>query len=201
VTKPFQPAELRARVRAALRTKRYHDLLSARAQLDGLTGLWNRSYFDRRIHEEMLAVQRYGRVVSLVLMDLDHFKRLNDAYGHPFGDLVLQRVGEVLLATLREVDAPCRYGGEEFALVLTETALPGALTAVRRIREQLEAIRLVQKGETVSIRASFGVSSTEGMSPPTTTTVEKLVRLADEALYAVKREGRDGVRCAAPAAS
>src|SRR5579863_2083834 len=86
VVKPFEPAELRARVRAALRTKRFHDLLSARAHVDGLTGIWNRSYFEQRMAEEISRTQRHGGAVSLVMLDLDHFKRLNDDFGHPFGD-------------------------------------------------------------------------------------------------------------------
>src|ERR1700690_502447 len=134
VTKPFDPAELRARVRAALRTKRYHDLLAARSNVDALTGIWNRSYFNQRLGEEIAAAHRYGRVLSLVMVDVDRFKALNDAYGHPFGDQVLQHVGELLHTLLRSADAPCRYGGEEFGLILTETDEDGARNTAERIR-------------------------------------------------------------------
>ena len=118
VVKPFEPAELRARVRAALRTKRFQDLLAARSHVDGLTGVWNRTYFDQRFGDEIAAAKRYGRVVSLIMLDLDHFKGHNDSFGHPFGDQVLQAVGDILHAVLRSTDAPCRFGGEEFALDL-----------------------------------------------------------------------------------
>src|ERR1700722_10173023 len=126
VTKPFEPAELRARVRAALRTKRYHDLLAARSNVDGLTGVWNRSYFNQRMGDEVSASVRYGRTVSLVMLDIDNFKSLNDSYGHPFGDRVLEGLGEILHTLLRTTDAPCRYGGEEFGLILSETNEAGA---------------------------------------------------------------------------
>jgi PleD family two-component response regulator len=119
IGKPFDPLELRARVRATLRTKRYQDLLMLRAQLDWLTGLRNRAYFDTRLADEVMAARRHGRLVSLILLDLDHFKSINDRFGHPFGDRVLQKVGDVLLDGARVTDAPCRYGGEEFGIVLT----------------------------------------------------------------------------------
>lgn len=197
VTKPFQPAELRARVRAALRTKRYHDLLASRAQIDGLTGLWNRAYFDRRMHEEAMAAARYEREVSLVLIDLDHFKRLNDDHGHPFGDRVLQSVGEVLWAELRSVDAPCRYGGEELALILTETDLDGALVVAERVRLAIATMGLRHKGALVPVSASIGVASASLVQPPADVTAELVVELADQALYRAKRTGRDRVVSAA----
>ena len=193
VTKPFQAAELRARVRAALRTKRYHDLLATRAQIDGLTGLWNRAYFDRRLREEALAVARYERECSLVLLDLDHFKRLNDDHGHPFGDRVLQAVGEVLWAELRAVDAPCRYGGEELALVLTHTDLDGAMVVAERVRNAIATIGLRHKGAPVRVTASAGVAAASLVTPRQTVTAELLVDLADQALYRAKRAGRDRV--------
>ncbi|HEV3006179.1 MAG TPA: diguanylate cyclase, partial [Pirellulales bacterium] len=108
VTKPFEPAELRARVRAALRTKRYQDMLAERAQIDAMTSLRNRAYFDAVLNQEVLAARRYGRPASLVLLDLDHFKQVNDTYGHPFGDRVLQQVAELMSTSVRECDAACR---------------------------------------------------------------------------------------------
>jgi diguanylate cyclase (GGDEF)-like protein len=196
VTKPFQPAELRARVRAALRAKRYLDLLATRAHIDGLTGAWNRTYFGQRMSEEVAAVQRYGRGVSLVILDLDHFKTLNDTYGHPFGDQVLQRVGELLTAVLRTVDAPCRFGGEEFAIILTQTDLTGAVRAAERIREELIGLSFYAKNGVVKVTASFGVTCSSLFSGPRTASVERLVQSAADALYEAKREGRDRV-CAA----
>jgi two-component system cell cycle response regulator len=193
ITKPFQPAELRARVRAALRMKRYHDLLSTRAHVDGLTGLWNRGYFTQRIGVEIAAFGRYGRTVSLVLFDIDHFKKINDSYGHPFGDLVLQRVGDVTSTLLRVTDAPCRYGGEEFVLLLTETPLDGALRVAERIQEDIRGLQLTQRGKPVKVTASFGVSSTALFSNPREATPAALIELTDQALYAAKHNGRDRI--------
>ncbi len=200
VTKPFHPSELRARVRAVLRTKRYQDLLAARAQLDGLTGLWNRFYFDRRVAEELAASRRYGRVVSLAMLDLDFFKRCNDRFGHPFGDRVLQHVGETLAHTLRTTDAACRYGGEEFALILPDSDLRAASIACRRVRERIAELSFAVDGETVRITASIGLACTtllgaENVNP------ESLIRLADDALYRAKHTGRDCVCIALAAAA
>ena len=137
VVKPFEPAELRARVRAALRTKRFQDLLATRAQVDALTGLRNRAYFDQRILEEMEAARRYARLASLVLVDIDHFKHVNDTFGHPVGDQVLQSVGETLASAVRTSDAVCRFGGEEFAVILREVGGAAALIVAERMRSAL----------------------------------------------------------------
>lgn len=192
VTKPFNPAELRARVRAALRTKRFHDMLAARAQLDGLTGLWNRGYFNQRLNDEVLASRRYGRSLSLVLIDVDHFKRLNDEFGHPFGDLVLQRIGEAVSSCVRATDAACRYGGEELAMVLTETDGAGAVVLAERVRATIGALDLRPRGKPVQVTASFGVSDVSVITTEALT-ADALVRRADECLYEAKRGGRDRV--------
>ncbi len=197
VTKPFNTAELRARVRAALRTKRYHDMLSQRAQLDALTGLWNRGYFNRRLADEVAAAQRYGREVTLVLLDLDHFKKLNDGHGHPFGDRVLTATGDVLASSVRATDAACRYGGEEFGLILTETPASGARMCCERIRERVEALMLSSKGKPVVVTASMGFAST-GAMPKEMVTVQALLDAADGALYAAKQGGRNRICEATP---
>lgn len=193
ITKPFDHAELRARVRAALRTKRLIDLLDATAQVDALTGLRNRNYFNQRLEEEMLAVQRYGRVLSLVLLDIDHFKKCNDKYGHLFGDNVLQSVAEVLKAVVREVDAPCRYGGEEFALILPETDVTSAILVADRLREATSKLEFQCHSEHFQVTASFGVSSTELCLFPSSLSSRQLIQTADEALYEAKERGRNRV--------
>jgi diguanylate cyclase (GGDEF)-like protein len=203
ITKPFDPAELRARVRAALRTKRYQDLLAARAQIDGLTGLWNRTYLNQRIADEVAAAQRYRRKVSLILLDLDQFKLLNDRFGHPFGDQVLQGVGDALAASIRATDAACRYGGEEFAIILSETSLDNAVIAAERARAQLAALEFRPKGERLLVTASFGVASYSALSEqfedPKQLDVRSLLNAADKALYEAKQSGRDRVcRATAP---
>jgi two-component system cell cycle response regulator len=192
VLKPFEPAELRARVRAALRTKRFHDLLSARSNVDGLTGIWNRSYFNQRFGEEINAAQRYGRTISLIMLDLDHFKSMNDNFGHPFGDQVLQSVGDVLHTFLRATDAPCRYGGEEFALILTETNEEGAMITADRVRIQIGQLAFRPKDRHVEVTASLGVACST-LFDKRTLSVTRLVAVADEALYQAKHEGRNRV--------
>lgn len=193
VSKDADPAEMRARVRAALRTKRYHDMLSARAQIDALTGLWNRRYFDQRLADELAAAQRYGRLVSLVMMDVDHFKLINDRLGHPFGDFVLQRLGERLGESVRNVDAPCRYGGEELAIVLPETTAVSAQQTAERIRTAIAEAPFETESLPLQVTASFGVASTELFDAPSSIQLEGLVAAADTALYLAKREGRNRV--------
>jgi len=197
VTKPFDPAELRARVRSALRAKRYNDILAARSHIDGLTGIWNRAYFDQRMGEECSAGRRYGRTVSLLLLDLDHFKGLNDAHGHPFGDLVLQTLGDLFNALLRATDAPCRYGGEEFAVILTETDLEGAIVTAERLRGGLSEAPFHPKGGRVQVTASFGIACSSAFDK-STLSVSEMVTAADDALYRAKREGRNRACVAAP---
>jgi len=198
VTKPFHPAELRARVRSALRTKRYQDLLAASAQVDALTGLRNRGYLDDFLDAAVRSSHIESRPCSLVLVDLDHFKQLNDRYGHPFGDLVLQRVGELVGASVRAGDAACRYGGEEMALVLPGTPAAAATLVAERLRAALASLELAPRGERVVVTASFGVAETGELARMGhAATDAALIAAADEALYFAKRSGRDRV-CAFP---
>jgi two-component system, cell cycle response regulator len=196
IPKPFESAELKARVRSALRTKRYFDMLAQRAMIDGLTGLWNRTHFDQRLHEEILTCVRYDRPLSLIMMDLDQFKSLNDGHGHPFGDEVLQAVGEVLLAESRATDWPCRYGGEEFALILRETPLSGASLLAERIRSQVADLKLRSKAKPVPVTISMGVSSNVLCLNPCEFNREWLLGGADAALYEAKKSGRNQVKIA-----
>lgn len=193
VTKPFDAAELRARVRAALRIKRQQDLIVARAQVDALTGLWNRAHLNQQLAATISAVCQYGRRVCLVLIDLDHFKQINDTHGHLFGDRVLQAVGEMLSRGVRPADVACRYGGEEFAVILGDANLHGGLVTALRLRERMAALDLRIKGERVPIRASFGVACTEQFTDLSTLSMATLIGAADRALYEAKHAGRDRV--------
>ncbi len=193
IVKPFDPAELRARVRAALRTKRYQDMLALRALLDAVTGLRNRTYFEARLTDELAAVRRYARNVCLIMVDLDHFKAVNDTYGHPFGDRVLQRVGGVIEGTLRTTDAPCRYGGEEFALLLPETDHAQGLLTAERVRAAIAATGIDRGNEVVHVTASLGLASTDTFADPTRLSAATLVQASDAAMYRAKRQGRNRV--------
>ncbi|HVC97713.1 MAG TPA: diguanylate cyclase [Pirellulales bacterium] len=191
VTKPFDADELRARVGAALRSKRHQDILSERAQIDALTSLRNRAYFDTMLSQEVLAAHRYGRFMSIVLFDVDHFKRINDTHGHPFGDLVLRQLAKLLVASVRECDAACRYGGEEFSLILTETDLRAAHLIAERVREDVSSLRLAQDEALIEFTVSGGVASTTQFVQRDALTPESLLKAADSALYEAKLAGRN----------
>ena len=196
IQKPFDSVELNTRVRAALRTKRFQDRLAQSAMIDGLTGLWNRAHFDQRIHEEVAAALRYDRPMSLIMMDVDKFKNLNDNHGHLFGDEVLQVVGDVLQDSVRTTDWPCRYGGEEFGLILRETDLDGAIILAERIRKEIGSLQLHNKAQLVPVTSSFGVVSSTLCMNPCDLSSKWMIGSADRALYAAKEGGRNCVQTA-----
>ena len=196
IQKPLDSVELNTRVRAALRTKRFQDRLAQSAMIDGLTGLWNRAHFDQRIHEEVAAALRYDRPMSLIMMDVDKFKNLNDNHGHLFGDEVLQVVGDVLQDSVRTSDWPCRYGGEEFGLILLETDLDGAIIMAERIRKEIGSLQLHNKAQLVPVTSSFGVVSSTLCMNPCDLSSKWMIGSADRALYAAKEGGRNCVRTA-----
>lgn len=195
ITKPFDIAEARARVRSAVRMRRLIVMLAQRAQIDGLTGLYNRAHFDVRLAQEIAEAERFDTRLSLILCDLDRFKAINDTYGHPFGDRVLEVFAQILLAG-RMSDTACRYGGEEFAVILPRAAAGEAAGVAERFRE---AITAVQWEGHVGLRltASFGVADLGGLDDPS---ARALVAAADTALYDAKQAGRDRVCTAAPIA-
>lgn len=188
VTKPFQPTELRARVRASLRTKYLMDLLSQRAMIDGLTGLWNRAFFNERIASEVSLARRTGNALALMMLDVDHFKMVNDRYGHTLGDEALRAVAHVLIGRVRSSDVVCRYGGEEFVVILPNTSAPKAALVAEDLRQSIGQLTLMHGREPISITASFGVSDLQTGDDATA-----LLNRADEAMYAAKAAGRDTV--------
>ncbi len=164
--------------------------LYAMAVTDGLTGLFVRRYFDLRMSESFDLARRYGRVFSVVLADIDHFKRFNDTYGHQTGDQVLRVVARTIAENTRQSDIVCRYGGEEIAVVMPETGL----RAGRQLAEKLctlvrEAPIQDDDGNPLSITASFGVAAYD----PRYRQPGDLVKAADKALYQAKEHGRDRV--------
>lgn len=153
---------------------------------DDLTGLHNKRWLLARLAEEISRVDRYRDGLALILLDLDHFKRINDARGHLFGDKVLMAFSDLLRSGFRNVDRVARYGGEEFAVILPETGLEGGRDAAERFRQQVEGTTLAGVALTVSAGVAAHSHGDEG-------DVQSLLRQADEALYLAKRSGRNRV--------
>ncbi|MBI5069517.1 MAG: diguanylate cyclase [Deltaproteobacteria bacterium] len=210
VARPCAPAEVAARAAALLRLRAAHQRLreanlelTQRSITDPLTGLFNRRYFEYRLAQELERARRHGDPVALAFLDLDHFKRINDTYGHATGDAVLLAVARVLQEELRRLDVCTRWGGEEFAAILPNTDAAGAMVVSQRV---LRALRshggLVapplgsDAGEVVRFTASMGVAVHE---PASSHGAEELLRRADGALYLAKRQGRNRARVATAA--
>ncbi len=189
VTKPFDAFELRARVRAALRTKRLQDLLMEQAQLDPLTGLANRRSLENRLAQEWARTRRHGDSLSFIMADIDHFKHVNDTFGHAVGDRVLQKVADVLKRESREMDVPARYGGEEFALLVPGESGEGSASLAERCRIGIEELRTVHDEQEIRTTASFGVADERAQQ-----SWSDLVVAADDALFRAKDEGRNRVQ-------
>ncbi len=190
VTKPFDLAELRARLRAALRLDHLLRLLAERAEVDGLTGLGNRAAFDKRWAEKVAESRRYGTPLSLAMLDIDYFKRINDTYGHPAGDQVLVGLAQSLQSESRSPDIACRYGGEEFALIMPSTGPAEAQIVAERIRAALAA-QIWSRHPDSPITVSVGLVGSSG--PIGDVTPDRWLEAADRNLYAAKRAGRN--RC------
>ena len=158
-----------------------------RSLRDGLTGCANRAHAMDRIASELVRARRTRQPVSLVMFDVDRFKSINDRYGHLCGDTVLARVGAALRASLRSTDLKCRYGGEEFLVLLPDTPLEGARRAAETLRRELWKIEVPWNGETVRVTGSFGAACAR----PDDLDPAAVIGRADEALYRAKREGRD----------
>ncbi|AKF07546.1 diguanylate cyclase [Sandaracinus amylolyticus] len=197
VTKPFDERELLARVEAMLRIKRSHDDLgAARERLqrlavqDELTGLYNVRYLNSRLTEEYKRAERHRDPLALAMIDVDHFKQVNDRFGHEAGDAVLREVGVRLKKSVREIDVVTRYGGEEFVVLLPSTHLAGALVVADRVARTLREEPFDVAGTKMPVTASIGLAlfPSRGVHSK-----EELLRSADRALYRAKDEGRDRI--------
>jgi two-component system, cell cycle response regulator len=193
----FADAVIKAAVAAIQRaqviemTKADNARLEALALTDPLTLVLNRRALVSRLMAEVDRARRYESVVTILMIDLDHFKGVNDTYGHPAGDQVLRDVAQLLQHEVRSVDIVARYGGEEFMIVLPETSTEGAVTFAERIRERIESQTFESTGHSLLLTTSIGVAS---FPSPRATSMEDLVARADEALYRAKAEGRNRVR-------
>lgn len=190
LAKPYDEQELTARVRNGLRISRLQQRLRRAALTDGLTGLWNHTQFRELLGREFARTRRYGAELSLLMLDLDHFKAVNDTYGHEAGNHVLQAVARHLRRTVRDIDIVARYGGEEFAVICPETNLDEAVRLAERIRETIPKRIRLARDTPLAVTACIGVSAT---SDPLVGSVGDLINRADHALYVGKRGGRNRV--------
>lgn len=193
VTKPISPAVVKMRVRNQIELKQARDQLTRLAITDGLTGLANRRQFDDVLEKEHARLARAGAELSLIMLDVDHFKPYNDAYGHARGDECLRAVAQVISeATLRPADLGARYGGEEFACVLPDTDAEGARAIAEDIRARVEALRIPHAYATSSDHVTISVGvATERCMPGGSPLA--LIEQADRQLYRAKQGGRNQV--------
>jgi diguanylate cyclase (GGDEF)-like protein len=197
ITKPFRPKELLARVNRELKIqtlirelKASYEKLQELAQTDPLTKLYNRRYFQDISKNILNLSKREQEPLSIVMVDIDKFKRINDTYGHQIGDEVIVSLANILQNSKRESDIVCRYGGEEFVILLPNTAVDGALDFAEKLREKVESNRLILKDLEVNFTVSLGVSA---VRLDRESNIERALNRADEALYESKNSGRNRV--------
>ena len=199
ITKPFQPRELLARIRAGERIVRLqkelletNKLLELLSITDGLTKLNNHRYFQDELVRAFEESQRYGRPLSLAMIDLDFFKKVNDTYGHAVGDDVLKAAASLFHDSARSTDLVARYGGEEFAVMMPETELADAAVFAEKIRSLVAAQPFDTQAGSIQATVSIGVASVPHSRIPTP---KELIIAADKALYRAKKNGRNQVQC------
>lgn len=197
VTKPFDAGEMVARVKVQLKIKSLQDslkqtnhLLLELSNTDPLTHLFNRRCLMENLTKELERSARTNTPLSLLMVDIDHFKKVNDTFGHQQGDVVLQALADLLRAHLRQYDVPSRFGGEEFSLVLPQTDLVQAAHVAERQRQAAAELSFAGQLKDLKITVSIGVATFPGGNVKT---VDDLIREADYALYNAKREGRNRV--------
>lgn len=154
---------------------------------DSLTGLYNRRHFQDNLEREFLRAKRYGNELSFAMMDIDDFKKINDTYGHTFGDYVLKEVAYLISQTFRKTDLVFRYGGEEFAIIITETSKEKAIIPLERLRQTIANHSFTFDGNKIKVTVSIGVSDVSDDIE----TVQKLIDEADKALYCAKNSGKN----------
>jgi diguanylate cyclase (GGDEF)-like protein len=190
ITKPFSFSELLARVRVGSRVVHYQQHLEYQTQVDSLTGLFNRRAFEKKIHEEFERSKRYHNPLSVLILDIDNFKTINDTYGHHGGDAALVKISETFREKTRQSDFPSRYGGEEFVLVLPETDQENALQVASKIHEAIRSCAFGTTARPFRLTVSIGVSST---STRFYSDWREMLDDADQALYLAKNTGKDRI--------
>lgn len=198
ISSPFVPLEFLARVRNQLRIRdMQEDLIQANQKLqelveiDDLTGLFNMRSLYHKLEFEIERAKRFSRPVTVVMMDMDKFKSVNDGHDHLFGSFILAEVGKIVRACTRTVDIPARYGGDEFLIVLSETPLSGIEFFCERLRNKIEATIFAQGKDSIRLTISMGFATLDPNGDAIT--AKELVRRADMALYEAKRQGRNRV--------
>ncbi|GBE27218.1 response regulator PleD [bacterium BMS3Bbin03] len=205
ISKPFNKTELMARVRSLLRIKFLHDELENKMEqldearkrfqqlaiTDGLTELFNYRYFRSQLEHEVARAKRYNLDLSLVMVDIDFFKNYNDTNGHPAGDIVLKKIARAVQENIRKIDIPCRYGGEEFILILPDTGKQAAVVVAEKMRKLVEQMPFknqeAQPNKRLTISMGVATFSEDGE------TAEELIQQVDKNLYAAKQSGRNRV--------
>lgn len=185
ITKPIRPSIVKARVKTHITLKQQNDKLIAMATHDQLTGLYNRHYLSDVLAKKVAQWKRHNDPLSVIMVDIDHFKSVNDTFGHLMGDLILKAVGNVIEISARKEDIAARFGGEEFILVLDNCTAQDAMIKAQGLRIAIEA--LTPQG--IAITSSFGVAQMN----EDVVKYEDLIKNADKALYEAKEEGRNRV--------
>lgn len=207
LTKPFHHAELIARINSGVRIVNLEQSLRSANEeirllsiIDPLTGCFNRSYLSERLPQELTRARRYRRPLSLIICDIDHFKNINDNYGHQAGDEVLKEFATRIMSSIRDqVDWIVRYGGEEFLIILPETDVEGTQILAERLREKITEKTINAGRHAISITASFGSTCLQSGSQGELYTQESIIRTADALMYEAKESGRNRV-CFRPVA-
>jgi diguanylate cyclase (GGDEF)-like protein len=185
IAKPIRPSIVKARVKTHITLKQQHDQLVRMATRDQLTGLYNRHFLSDILEKKVSESKRHNKVLSVVIVDIDHFKNVNDTFGHLMGDIILKAVAKIMESSARKEDVAARFGGEEFIIVLDNCTADDALVKAEKLRSEIEALH----PEGILVTASFGVAQLQ----PDMQRYEDLLKNADTALYIAKEEGRNRV--------